>query len=203
MAKKRVYLVCVLFILFGLTQKVYSQRFSPDLWHNGGVVFKTGDTLEGKIFYSLSDNSVQVEEEGNKHFYNAFKLESVFFENVLDSSYRTFLVYNYKLPNGYERPQFFEMLYEDSLLSLLGRERLMIKSKGAGFGGGVEMGFDFYLKYKDGTIKAIPVKKKSLILVFPSEHKRLTDFIKERKTDFTSLEDMKEVVAFYNLIKQI
>jgi hypothetical protein len=108
------------------------------------------------------------------------------------------------MKNGYEVPYFFEMLYKDSLVSLLGRERLVFMGKGAGFNGeGVEMGYDFFLKFKSGKIVFLPVKKKNIIETFPDQHKRLDDFIKERKIDFNSLEDVKEVIAFYNLIKQI
>ena len=203
MIVKNIFKICLFFVFLGLSQIVYAQRFSPDYWHDGGVVLKSGDTLTGKLYYTLSDNSVQLEVACNKRFYKAFKLQSVFFENVLDSTLRTVYVYNYKLPNGYEQPQLFEPLYVDSIVSLLGRERLVFMAKGPGIGGGVEMGYDFYVKFKNGRIKYISPKKKEFLDAFPDEKKRLADFIKERKTDFNSLRDVKELVAFYNLIKQI
>ncbi len=200
---KGVHKVCLILILLGFTQLVYAQRFSPDYWHEGGVVFKSGDTLRGSVYYTLSDNSVQLEDDQEiKHFYKAFKLNAVFFKNALDSTFRTFHVYSYKLQNGYEQPQLFEALYQDSTISLLGREKLMFLSKGPGFGGGVEMGYDFYLRLKTGIIIYGSPKKKEFLNSFPDEKKRLTDFIKKQKTDFDSLEDVKALVVFYNLIKQ-
>ena len=59
------------------------------------------------------------------------------------------------------------------------------------------------IHFKNGKINFLPTKKKGIVETFPDQHKQLEDFIKERKTDFNSLEDVKEVVAFYNLIKQI
>lgn len=205
MKKRKQYSVILIFFLFGI-QFLHAQRFAPDYWHNGGIVFNSGDTLKGDLFYSLSENTVQLEDNSKRHFFNAFKLNAIYFENALDSSFRVFHVYDYKLTNGYNRPQFFELLYQDSLVSLLGRERLMFlgKASGAGFGtDGVQMGFDYYLKFSSGNIIFLPSKKKDFINCFPDKQKQLQDFIKEKKIDYHSLEDVKSVVAFYNLIKNI
>lgn len=204
MQKKIILIYSIIFFLLGLNSG-YAQRFSPDYWHSGGVVLKSGDTLIGKLYYNLEENTVQIDDNLNKHFYHALKLEAIFFNSSLDSNLRVFHVYDYKLYNGYEVPLFFEILQQDSLVSLLGRERLIFLTRtgSANFSSGnVTMGFDFYLKFNNGKIVFLPTKKKTIIRSFPDEQKELLEFVKRNKMDFNSLEDVKQLISFYNQIKR-
>ena len=65
------------------------------------------------------------------------------------------------------------------------------------------MGYDFFLKFKNGKIVYVSPKRKEALDAFSDEEKKLTDFMKDNKVDLNSLADIKELVAFYISIKKI
>ena len=182
--KKYLFILTLLF----MSLSSLSQRFSPDFWHDGGIVLNNGDTLKGKVYYSLQENAVQLDSDSKIRYFKAFKLHGIYFYSSLDSNFREFRVLEVEQDNGYKVPEFFEFFHQgENGIDLLGRERLVFTRKGSGAVGfnepGVTMGYDLYIRDSSG-IHYIDNRKKYYLNVFGVNKNEIEIFI--NKNNFQS-----------------
>lgn len=207
MAKGAIFLAVFLWS----TVWVFAQEHSQDVWHEGKVVLRSGDTLKGELKYDLSENILQYK-FGNRIVTLTPKKTTGFIidDNVLKRE-RVFAVFGYNPYSTYKPLLFFEILVIGRL-SLLARESVYIETLPQ---------FDYFTnttfystrrmvdyayffmkkssrKDQDYDIMEYSEKKKQLVQVMGSKEDQVKDFIKENKVAYGTREGLVQVVNYYN-----
>ncbi len=198
----------IVFLVCSILQ-AQSQTFPSDLWHSGKVVLMEGDSVIGKLKYDLENNAVQVMKGQGIETFSSLQVK--FFE-IFDATFGDFR-YFYSLPfmttDGYERPIFFEVLFEGNL-TLLAREFIMADSSPMynswfDIGGGLpffnnqRLDFKyFFVDVKTGEIQDFNKKRSALLSIMDNHSSNVRDYIKGNNLKVDQRSDLVKITSYYN-----
>ena len=198
----------IVFLVCSILQ-AQSQTFPSDLWHSGKVVLMEGDSVIGKLKYDLENNAVQVTKGQVIETFSSLQVK--FFE-IFDATFADFR-YFYSLPfmttDGYERPIFFEVLFEGNL-TLLAREFIMTDTRNdnSWFNGGVGGSFlfnnqrldfkYFFVDLKTGEIQDFNKKRSALLSIMDNHSSNVRDYIKGNNLKVDQRSDLVKITSYYN-----
>lgn len=192
--------------MFLFVHAVSAQRWSFEYWHDGKVVLDVGDTLPGKIKYSIDQDIIQVESKGVLKSFTARK--AVFYEifDAVTGRYRQFYSLPFSPNNSYKSPTFFELLTEGKL-TLLTREALENQTTNSGYYGyggysRIVLVNKYYVLNDKGDIQAFSGKKNDLFMLMQSRESEIKKFIKTSRLDSDNKSDLTRIFAYYNTLYQ-
>jgi hypothetical protein len=199
--------VLIIFVfIFCYSFGAKAQTFPSDLWHAGRVVLMEGDSITGKVKYDLDNNAVQVTNGRGIETFSALQVK--FFE-IYDEIFGDFR-YFYSLPfltaDGYERPIFFEVLYEGNL-TLLAREYIITDNtmQNSWFNRGPfwwpyhRLDFKyFFVDARSGQIQEFNRKRNTLLNIMDKHSSNVRDYIKGNKLKMDQRSDLVKITSYYN-----
>lgn len=165
-----------------------------------------GDSITGKVKYDLDNNAVQVTNGRGIETFSALQVK--FFE-IFDEIFGDFR-YFYSLPfmtaDGYERPIFFEVLYEGNL-TLLAREYIITDNtmQNSWFNRGPfwwpyhRLDFKyFFVDARSGQIQEFNRKRNTLLNIMDKHSSNVRDYIKGNKLKMDQRSDLVKITSYYN-----
>jgi hypothetical protein len=177
------------------------QKFAFEFWHEGKAVLEGGDTLRGKLQYSMQSELIQLQYNNKLETFTPRKV--VFFE-IFDQTirrYRQFYSLPFALTGQYRAPVFFELLTEGKL-TLLSREKLEYKSYSSFYSYGTTtrlvLTHIYYLLKEDGLIQEFKGKRNDFYELMGSKKEDVREFVKKNKLDFDNEYDIARMIEFYN-----
>ena len=198
----------ILFIMLGLMAYA-QQQFPSQVWHDGKVILMENEQLVGKVKYNLDNNLVQISDGRTIDTFSAMQVRN--FE-IFDEQYGDFR-YFYSVPylgeEAYERPIFFEVLFEGSL-TLLAREFVITEGRSMMnnpwmMGGGAfwwpyeRLSFHFYLlDARTGRIVEYNQKRKMLLDFMGNHSKAVQQYMKANNLKTDRRSDLTKIVSYYN-----
>ena len=181
-----------------------AQQWSFEYWHEGKIVLDVGDTVRGKIKYSIDQDIIQLESNAKLQSFTARKI--VFFEifDALTGRYRQFYSIPFSLNGSYKSPTFFELLTEGKL-TLLAREALENQTTNTGFYGyggynRIVLVNKYYTVNDKGDIQAFSGKRNDLMLIMRSREDEIKRFMKANRLDTDRTSDLVRIFAYYNTL---
>lgn len=182
--------------------------FAEEHWHNGYILLNDGDTLRGRLRFSLENELLQFD-LGNGQL-QALNARSVLFFEIFDQYFRQkrqFIVLPFaKNPaQDYESPTIFEVLATGDYITLLGRERLVTQT--ATVTSPYVIGpimtvrrpkFEYYFLYKNGSIRFYGGDRKDITQYLPGMDERLQNFIRQNRLNPDEPADLVKIVNYYN-----
>ena len=199
----------LLFVFLLSATLAQAQQFPSQVWHEGKVQLEEGEELTGKVKYDLDNNIVQISDGRTIDTFSSLQVRS--FE-IFDEQYGDYR-YFYSLPflgeALYERPIFFEVLFEGQL-TLLAREFLVTENgsmlnnpwmmgPGAFWWPYQRLSFRYYLvNVRDGKVIEYNQKRKMLLDYMGNRSKNVDDFIKTNNLKTDRRSDLVKIVAYFN-----
>lgn len=196
--------------LFG--HQLTSQDLSVEQWHKAELKLNDKTVLNGDFNYDLAEEKVQIKLEGRVETYNASQIEHcVFYDDSIDLL-RLMVALPYAEKTGYKRPKLFEVIVKGKM-TLLVREYVKTEFNGRTsgrltkdrFGNMMNDGnhimnldFNFFFAREDGEIRAAKPTQKSVISQFSSNQTDLKKYAKKNKLKMERLEDVVQLVEYYN-----
>lgn len=198
--------------LWTLVFPLSAQRFAENYWHSGKVYVTGGDTIVGKLKFDLQNEIVQIEGNGGLKTLTARKVLAFEFYDRAEQKDRYFYALPFTKVANYQTPTFFELLKQDSPLSLLCRETLVTQTVIANNPWAVAnpgipvtqtyVKNNFYFLNKAGKIKPFGGSKKDLLLLMEDKEKEMKEFLKDNRIRLDNKGDMAEIVVYYNSLKK-
>jgi hypothetical protein len=197
-----------LFFLF-LSIQVFAQtpsmQMPSELWHNGKVALVEGDTLIGKIKYNLDNNIIQFTSGLSLETLSSLKV--LYFEifDEIFGDFRYFYSLPYTMRGEYERPIFFEVLF-DGKLTLMAREYVMTDNTprfNSYWGGGFwwpyqRLAFNFYFLDDRGNVIEYNQKRRSLLQIMNRQSDPIRSFIRSNSLRVDRRSDLVKITSYYN-----
>lgn len=191
----------VFFLLLGISA-ADAQVFPSDLWHEGKIVRREGDTLRGLIKYDLQNDLVQyVVKDQQPEVYTARKI--LFFE-IFDQSvntYRQFFTLPFTVTGGYKAPIFFELL-EEGKMTLLSREILELRTYSSPYAMGsysrMVMIYRYFFLKENGDIEEFTGNRNDLLTMMGRNGDDVEKYIKKNRLRFEEKYDFAKIIAYYN-----
>ncbi len=188
-----------------------AQEYSTDVWHEGKVILRTGDTLKGEIKYDLAENLLQYKFGNRIVTLTPKKTKGFIIHDKILARRRVFMVYGYNPYSSYKPLLYFEVLVKGKL-TLLARESVFVETLPQ---------FDyftnttfystrrmvdysyFFLKKsrkKDEEFKILEYteKKKQLLEVMSAREEQIKEYLKEKKVAYGTREGLIMVVNYFN-----
>ncbi len=199
-------------ILFGLIAHFsFSQEFSQDVWHEGKVILRTGDTLTGQLKYDLSENILQFKFGNRIVTLTPKKTHGFTINDKLLGKERVFAVFGYNPYSSYKPLLFFEVLVRGKL-SLLSRESVYVETlpqfdyftNTTFYSTRRMVDYSFFFmkaskkKGQEWDIIQYNEKKKQLVQVMGSKDEEIKEYIKENKVAYGSRDGLILVVRYFN-----
>lgn len=190
------------FLLAG--EIVHAQQWPFDYWHEGKLVLDTGDTLRGKIKYSIDQDIVQLDV---KTVLQSFTARKVVYYEIFDATsgrYRQFYSVPYALKGEYKSPVFFELLTEGKL-SLLSRETLETRTTTTGFYGygtysRVELVYKYFVLNDKGDLQPFSGKRPDLLDLMANREDEIKRYIRTYRLEAEQRHDLVRVFSYYNTL---
>lgn len=180
-----------------------AQRWPFEFWHDGKVVLESGDTLKGKIRYSIDKDLIELDQKGALQSLTSRKV--VFYE-ILDatsSRYRQFYSVPYSPNGGYKSPSFFELLSEGKL-TLLAKEALETRNYNTGLYYGTVSRVVLVSKYfvldDKGNINPFSGKRPDLLDLMKNREDDVRKFMKSANVNLDYKQDIVRTFAYYNAL---
>lgn len=184
----------------------YSQQFPSEFWHPGKAVLLNGDTISGKIKYSLETDLVQINGEGRLMTYSARKIFYFEIFDVTVNNYRQFYSIPYNLKTEYKSPTFFEVIYEGKL-TLLARETIVNETSHYNsyyWTGGTytrrALDYNYFFLRKNGEIIRYTKKTRDLLDVMRNKEGQMKQFIRKNNLKTDEKADLARIFAYYNAL---
>jgi hypothetical protein len=181
--------------------------FAEEHWHQGFLIHNDGDTLRGKLRYTLENDAVQLQTSNEQ--IQTFSARQILYFEFFDTYYkrkRLFIVLPYAKNPGsnYKSPTIFEVLTTGDFVTLLARERLVTQmvttTSPYVIGPSVAVRrprFEPFFLYENGEIRPY-TDKKDLFRFLPGMDERLHNFIKQNKLNPDEVGDLIKIVNYYN-----
>ncbi|OEK04059.1 hypothetical protein [Roseivirga misakiensis] len=216
----RIFIVSLLFVsCFHLSIAQREQfEFPSQVWHEGSVTLVDGTKLDGNVKYDLSADLIQVIVDQKTLTYGANQIRQfdIFQKDI--ALKRLFFSIPFTTETGYRRPKLFEVLV-DARTSLIAREFIALSTRtidnpyyrwGARrfnpIGGrSVQvryLDYKFYLvDSSNGKMELLGSSKKEVISAFRNKQNEIRRYIKDKKLKVDQVEDIIEIVRYYNQIQ--
>lgn len=196
----------------------YAQQFPSKVFHKGEVLMEDGILKKGMIKYDLESDVILLEDSTTRGIetISAINLKAFRLLPSQNKPARLFYVLPYQNETGYKRPKIFEVLLEDKY-SLVAREFIVVRSRpvNSSF---VRMSrfdpfynplysdmyrqqylsYNLYLVSPEGELKELGSKRKQVIDAFDRYNDRIKDYIKDEKLNVSNLDDIVQLVKYYN-----
>jgi hypothetical protein len=201
------FLIILFLTFFGLSSQGQNQ-FPSQIWHQGMVVLMEGDSIRGRVKYDLDNNIVQLTDNQTVDTFSALQVRM--FE-IFDEIYGDFR-YFYSIPfvmgnETYERPIFFEVLFEGRL-TLLAREYIVSDSpammnpwmmRGAFWWPYQRLAFNFFfLDVRNGRVTPYNQKRRNLLNLTKPHENEVRSFIKQNNLKTDRRTDLVKIISYYN-----
>ncbi len=197
--------ICVVFCFF--TTLLFAQEFSSDYWHQGTIVLKQGDTIQGPLKYNLSQNILLFQKKERYVSYNCSQVLAFSFFDVLDSIPRHFSSQQVFINEQYQIEMFFELLLVGNQ-NLFGRERIQLSRQAAMASQGFlipdyELGFDYYYLSQSGLyLQPIRNTRKGLYALFGKYKDEMKSFMKSHKIHYSHT-PKKQMIQLFNHLQEL
>ncbi|MCP4522113.1 MAG: hypothetical protein GY827_10555 [Cytophagales bacterium] len=192
------------FSIFSFAQQD-EQLFSSDLWHQGEIIFKKGDTLKGLLFYNLPENILLYQQDGKQKAFYPKDVRSFDFIDSLSHTKRHFSTQRIYISEEYQIEMYFEVLSVGGIYTLFTRERIQLSRQAAMASQGFairdyELGYDYYYLLK-GSLYLIPLRnsRKGLYKFFGLYKADMKRFMKKNKYrySYTPKEQMISIFGYF------
>ena len=194
-------LMITLFLLSSNTAD--AQRWPFDYWHDGKMILESGDTLKGKIKYSITDDIIQLEQNNRFQSFTARKIVTFEIFDATSSRYRNFYSIPYSFSGGYKAPVFFELLAEGKL-TLLSREALENRTSSVGYGYGsysrVELVNKYFVLNSKGQIDTFTGHKNDMMDLMADRDDEVKKFMKVNRLNASNKNELSKIFEYYNSI---
>lgn len=203
---KNIFFLSVIFIGFSI--QANSQVFPSELWHSGRVVLMEGDSVTGKVKYDLDNNAVQVTNGKGMETFSSLQVKFFEIYDEIFGDFRYFYSLPYITDEGYERPIFFEVLFEGNL-TLLAREFILTDSSprySSWFNSGGNFWWPyqrldfkyFFVNAQTGEIQEFNRKRSTLLDIMDNHSSNVKDYIKGNKLKMDQRSDLVKITSYYN-----
>jgi len=193
--------------LFYCSIEVKAQLFPSDMWHSGRVVLMEGDSVTGKLKYDLDNNAVQITSGQGMETFSALQVKFFELYDEIFGDFRYFYSLPYMTMDGYERPIFFEVLYEGNL-TLLAREFIITDAspmynswfnRGAFWWPYQRLDFKYYfVDANSGDIREFNRKRSTLLNIMDNQASNVRAYIKGNKLKVDQRSDLVKITSYYN-----
>jgi hypothetical protein len=199
----------LLFLSFFLVNLAFGQQFPSQVWHEGKVQLEEGGELAGKVKYDLDNNLVQITDGRTVDTFSPLQVRSFEIFDEQFGDYRYFYSLPFLGEAIYERPIFFEVLFEGQL-TLLAREYIitengMMRNNPWMMGPGAfwwpyqRLSFRYYLvSVRDGKVIEYNQKKKMLMDYMGNRDKEVEEYIRNNNLKTDRRSDLVKIVAYFN-----
>ncbi|KXX70675.1 hypothetical protein AVL50_07590 [Flammeovirga sp. SJP92] len=196
-------------LFFILPLSVSAQDFPSEYWHQGEVDLTNGNSMRGRIKYSLEEGveSIQVIVNGVIKSYGAQNVQSFEIMDAMTKRQRVFFSLPFKKSKGYVKNHFFELIEEGEPYILFARERIAEVSEtsydpywGSNFNTRRRvLVHDFYLMDMFADIRQVDMRKEETMLAYFGKYKdKVKAFININKLDYKDREDFLQIVRYYD-----
>ncbi|MFY0594279.1 hypothetical protein [Roseivirga sp.] len=193
-------------------------QFPSEIWHEGSVTLVDGNRLNGNIKYDLAADLIQVIVDQKTLTYSASQIRQFDIFQADIELKRVFFSIPFVTETGYRRPKLFEVLL-DARTSLVAREFIALSTRTidnpyyrwgtrrfSPIGGrSVQVR---YLDYKfyivdssNGRMDLLGSSKKDVINAFNKNQNEIRKYIKSKKLKVDQVEDIIEIVRYYNQLQ--
>jgi hypothetical protein len=203
--------IVFLILSLGFLVPALSQEYSQDIWHDGKVILRTGDTLEGELKYDLVENILQYKFGSRIVTLTPKKTYGFFIEDKVLGRNRWFRVFGYNPFSSYKPLLFFEVLVKGKL-TLLSRESVYVEtipqfdyfSNTTFYSTRRMVDYSHFFMKKsrkkggDPEIIQYNDKKKQLLEIMAYKEDQVKDYIKRNKIAYGTREGLILVVNYFN-----
>lgn len=196
---------------------ISAQEFPQNEFHQGEIVLNDGSTQSGMIKYDLDADVIFFQTSQNSAFltYNVNQFSTFRILPFRAEKPRTFFTLPFRNPSGYKRPKIFEAIYDDKV-SLVGREYIVVKSRPISSGFYRRsmydpffdpnerlftiryLAYNLYIVDEDGEVILLGKRRKDVLGAFKSHKSELKKYMKKEKLRMDKLEDITQLVKYYN-----
>lgn len=196
------HILSVIIICLACVMQAKAQEWSFELWHDGKIVFESGDTLRGQIKYDLQQDLIQYKQGQASPL--ALTARKVLYFEIFDTTirkYRQFFSLPYATNTDYKAPVFFELLAEGDL-TLLSRETLEYRTYSSPYMVGsytrLVLVNNYFLLKENGSIDPFEVKKGDLLHLMGKKSDKVENYMKDNRLKIDDKYDLVQIVKFYN-----
>lgn len=181
-----------------------AQKFSSDVWHSGEIILLDGDTLSGRVKYSMETQIVQFSQSGETiQTYSPRKLISFDLYDEIIGAYRIFYILPFEANGYYTTPFIFEVLFTGERISLLRTERVetVVRNTPYIYGGSyssIEQVYTYYFLKTGGEIREFSGKRSDLYRIMADRSSDIRSYIKDKNLNLDRLRDLINVSSYYN-----
>lgn len=200
----------------------FAQEFPGEVFHKGEIMLNDGSIREGQLKYDLEADVVFFVENDVKGIstFNANQFKSFRLASYQSKPPRFFYTLPFRNTSGYRRPKIFEALHEDKV-SLIGREYIIVKSRPVSNGffrrsiydpfydplgnfyTSRYLAYNLYLVDQEGGIQLLGKTRNDVIHTFQDHHHELRKYIKKEKLRMDDIEDLTNLVKYYNQLDNL
>ena len=213
---KKLFMLSVVLIchLHLLAQNKNKNDSVEDYWHFGKVVLLTGDSIIGNFRFDLEKELLQVELQNTLQTYAARKVKAFQLYDRTAKKDRFYITMPFKKKSSYKTPSFFEVILEDSPITILGRETKLTDTVCYLSGSNMALytipqkyhyyngsNHNFYFLYPGGRIKPYDGKKKTLLSLLADRKKHIKNYLAENKVKVIKEQNFIDLIKYYNTLK--
>lgn len=181
-------------------------KLNKQLWNEGEVKLKNGQSFSGKIYYHEENQVVYVSNNGRVKALSAQNLKGFSFYDSFLSISRSYLSIIPGNGQSGNKNYIFEIVMQGPL-TLLRQQKNSVGYEGY-FDEGIKqfIGYTSHFKYYfyyDGKIYPIRNFKKQFIGLIGNSFKKIDSFIKQRNIKFNNIPHQLLLIQYYNSGKSI
>ncbi len=198
----RIYrIIVIISALLYISLASYSQNFNKldkklKQWYSGTIVFTSGESINTKFAYNplAEEGLIQIETSDGLLTFGPSHISSFNFMDIDSNQERRFeSMPVYDKYTSSHRKYFLEILYENRLISILGRKSLIGHNNGLSTK--LTNSYDrYFVDMKNGELS--PVDKKNLFLILGENSARARAFARENKIRFKATVDYIRVINY-------
>lgn len=206
---KKIFVFFVISLFWANLAEIYAQRYAQDYWHkNGKVKLEDGSVYEGDLKFDLENEIVQLQVDGVLKTFTSRKIQAFEFFDTFEQKDRYYYALPYAKVSNYKTATFFELLLQDTPVSLLCRESLTTQTYTNNSPYYVYQGppitrtvikNEYYFLYKNGNIALYDGTKKGLLYLLRDREKALKDYLRDNRVNFENKNHLMDLINFYNL----
>jgi len=194
-------IVPILNVLLCVSLTSYSQNFTKldkqlKQWYSGTIVFTSGETINTKFAYNplAEEGLIQIETNEGMLSFGPSHVSSFNFIDIDSGQERRFE--SMPLYNKYtasQRKYFMEILFENKLISILGKKSLI--GYGNGYSTKLVNSYDrYFIDMRNGELSL--VDKKNLFLILGENSAKARAFARKNKLKFKTTRDYSIVIDY-------
>jgi hypothetical protein len=194
-------LYCCLFAELNAQLKTINPQNYPSDWHEGSVVFNTGDTVACRLRYnqSIPDGILQIREAETTLTLPVNDVRSFFFYDSRRQQTRKFYSVAFKDSGELKRDYFMECLYNDDRFSILKHKTIGVNYDFMNYSRFISRHSRMIRQYilNRDTGELLPMSRENVLKLMDKRRDNVMSFIENNHIKFKSVNEYIDVFEYH------